>query len=118
MGLGDERADGGYREPQLPRPVPPIYLALDLWQAMGLDSREFDAYYERNGWANTWPNLLGAVRTKFGRRAVCPYAVEDGEDCVLLMGHFGPHMGESDVGSSEPLPHSTDPHHEFGSRDA
>jgi hypothetical protein len=87
---------------------PPVYLAVDLWMAMGMDSREFDAYYDRNGWADTWANLLAHVRRTYGRLP-CRYAVEDGEDCVLMNGHTGPHMGASDVGSSEPLPLSTHP---------
>jgi hypothetical protein len=48
---------------------PPVYLATDLWQALGLPIEEFGAYYERNRWANTWSVLLGAVRERF--REVC-----------------------------------------------
>lgn len=93
------------RGPMMPD-TPPIYLALDLWQAMGMDSREFDAYYERNGWADTWANLLGDVREKYGRQ-VCG-AENDGEVCVMLAPHIGPHMSAEDVGSFEPLPIHTD----------
>jgi hypothetical protein len=83
---------------------PPIYLALDLWMALGLDDREFDAYYDRNGWADTWSNLLGRVREHF-RGETCGWVTEDGEPCVIdIAGHVGPHMGASDVGASEPLP--------------
>ena len=82
--------------------APPAYLALDLWMALGLDSRGFDGYYERNGWATTWSVLLDAVRTS----PYCDAAVDSDEDCVLRSGHVGPHMGPSDVGSSEPLPES------------
>ena len=73
--------------------------------ALGLDSRGFDGYYERNGWATTWAVLLDAVRTS----PYCDAAVDSDEDCVLRAGHVGPHMGPSDVGSSEPLPVSGDP---------
>lgn len=92
---------------------PPVYLAVDLWMALGMDSREFDAYYDRNGWADTWSNLLARVRTLSGRQ-VCPIVV-DGEPCVLLDRHVGPHMGASDVGSSEPLPQPTVQDHPDGS---
>ena len=84
------------------REAPPAYLALDLWMALGMGSRGFDGYYDRNGWADTWANLLDAVRRQSGRKE-CPLVV-DGEGCVLANGHVGPHMGASDVGSAEPLP--------------
>lgn len=74
--------------------APPAYLALDLWMALGFDSRDFDAYYERNGWANTWSNLLAGVRDIVGRE-YCLQVV-DNEYCQLDAGHIGPHMGESD----------------------
>ena len=83
--------------------MPDAYLALDLWIALGLDSRDFDAYYERNGWANTWANLLGEIRS---RSLPACAVIEYGEQCELIGGHIGPHMGASDVGSSEPLPFS------------
>ena len=86
--------------------TPPVYLAVDLWMAMGLEVGEFDAYYGRNGWADTWSNLLGAVREKYGRQ-VCG-AENDGEVCVMLAPHIGPHMSAEDVGSFEPLPVHTD----------
>ena len=79
---------------------PPAYLALDLWMALGLSSRDFDAYLERNGWADTWANLLDGVRRKSGRRGCS----KPRERCVLIAGHVGPCMGASDVGSSERLP--------------
>lgn len=82
--------------------APPIYLALDLWQALDLPVRQFDAYYERNGWAETWSSLLAEVRWRSGRKT-CPIIV-DGQPCVLVDKHIGPHMDASDVGSSEPLP--------------
>lgn len=89
------------------RVKPPTYLALDLWMAMGMGAREFDAYYERNGWADTWANLLGEVRKTF-RGETCGW-VENGEPCVIsIVGHIGRHMGASDVGSSEPLPLTPD----------
>lgn len=81
---------------------PPVYLALDLWLAMGLEAGEFDAYYDRNGWADTWSNLLQGVRTRSGLQR-CGVLV-DGEPCVTIVDHIGPHIGASDVGSSEPLP--------------
>jgi hypothetical protein len=84
---------------------PPIYLALDLWMALGMDSRGFDGYYERNGWATTWSVLLDAVRTADH----CEMPITMDEDCVLRTGHIGPHMGPSDVGSSEPLPRVPEP---------
>lgn len=80
--------------------APPAYLAQDLWMALGLPVKEFDGYFQRNRWANTWANLLSAVR---GPAAVCG-AYVDGEVCVLAPHNIGPHMGRSDVGSSEPLP--------------
>lgn len=81
--------------------MPDAYLALDLWSALGLDASDFDAYYERNGWAGTWANLLGEIRSR--SLPACD-RVEYGEQCELIGGHIGPHMGASDVGSSEPLP--------------
>ena len=85
----------------------PAYLALDLWMAIGLDSREFDGFYERNGWADTWSILLDAVRRTYGRQE-CGEE-QDGEVCVLLAPHIGPHWSASDVGSTEPLPQTGDP---------
>jgi hypothetical protein len=85
---------------------PPIYLALDLWMALGLPTDQFDDYYERNHWANTWANLLAAVRQRTGRK-VCWKPVGQGERCVLTDRHFGPCYGDSDVGISEPLPFSS-----------
>ena len=83
---------------------PPAYLALDLWMALGLDDREFDAYYERNGWADTWSNLLAEVRRSV-RMETCSAVTPEGEPCVMqMLGHVGPHMGASDVGTAEPLP--------------
>lgn len=82
----------------------PAYLALDLWMALGLSSRDFDAYLERNGWANTWANLLDGVRLKSGRRGCSKDTETPRERCVLIGGHVGPCMGASDVGSSERLP--------------
>lgn len=94
----------GFRRTPAPAPADshPVYLALDLWMALGMPSNGFDGYYERNGWADTWANLLDAVRRQSGRKE-CPI-IADGEGCVLINGHIGPHMGASDVGSSEPLP--------------
>ncbi len=83
---------------------PPAYLALDLWMALGLSPRDFDAYLERNGWADTWANLLDGVRRKSGRRGCSKHTETPRERCVLIAGHVGPCMGASDVGSSERLP--------------
>jgi hypothetical protein len=80
--------------------TPPAYLALDLWVALGMDSNDFDAYYERNGWADTWANLLAAVRDK----PTCWEPVDPDDYCCLSEGHGGPHYGSRDVGLSEPLP--------------
>lgn len=97
--------------PEDTRPVPPVYLAADLWDALGAPTGEFDAYYERNGWADTWANLLGAVRDRF--KPKCGQDA-DGESCVLSAGHLPPHYGASDVGSSEPVPLGTaHAEHEF-----
>jgi len=82
---------------------PPVYLALDVWQALGLGMREFDGYYERNGWADTWSNVLHQVRVRAGAQP-CLELTDDGEPCTLLVHATGPHYGQSDVGSSEPLP--------------
>ena len=82
--------------------APPVYLALDVWQALGLPVGEFDAYYERNGWADTWSNLMYAPGG-VSRRPICG-AVVDGEPCVLREHSNGPHMGAGDVGSTEVLP--------------
>lgn len=82
--------------------APPAYLALDLWQALDLPLSEFDGYYARNGWADTWANLLEGVRKLVGY-STCPIET-DGEPCVLIDGHKGPHYGASDVGASEFLP--------------
>lgn len=83
------------------KPRPPIHLAADLWDALGAPSSDFDAYYARNGWGNTWSNLLGAVRDRF--RSKCGEDTE-GERCILTAGHLPPHYGPSDVGSSDPVP--------------
>ena len=85
---------------------PPVYLALDLWQALGLPVEEFDGYYDRNGWADTWSNLLDPARRRFGRGECGKDA--GGEPCVLTGEHLV-HYGASDVGSSEPLPFPTAP---------
>ena len=80
----------------------PVYLALDLWMALGLPASMFDDYYERNGWANTWSNLLGVARNFSGREDCLD--IVDAERCQMSSGHIGPHMGQSDLGYSEPLP--------------
>jgi hypothetical protein len=91
-----------FRRTEVPEPSrPPVYLAADLWQALGAPISDFDAYYERNGWADTWANVLGTVRDHF--RPKCGQDTE-GEACVLTAGHLTPHYGPSDVGSSEPVP--------------
>lgn len=38
------------------------WMALDLWVALGMDSRAFDAYVDAVGLASTWSTLLGRVR--------------------------------------------------------
>ena len=82
------------------RTSPPVYLALDLWMALGLDADDFDAYYAQNGWADTWSTLLGVVR---GPKA-CGAEV-DGGTCVLSPhSESAPHYGADDVGASKPLP--------------
>jgi len=80
---------------------PPIYLALDLWMALGMESNDFDAYYERNGWANTWSALLNEVRKD--HRQKCGVVTEEGP-CVLYQHTIGPHMMADDVGYGESLP--------------
>jgi hypothetical protein len=81
------------------------YLVLDLWMAVGLDSQEFEPYWQRNGLADTWSNLLSAVRRNFQGNDWCRHPMDDGSDfCVLRPGHFGPHWASTDVGSTEPLP--------------
>lgn len=87
--------------PVRPSTAPPVYLAADLWDALGAPTQDFDAYYERNRWADTWSNLLGIVRDRF--RPKCG-ADTEGEPCVLTAGHLPPHYGSSDVGSHEPVP--------------
>lgn len=82
----------------------PVYLALDIWQALNLPVREFDSYYKRNGWADTWSNLTAEVR-RSARFEVCTALTDEGEPCVMqILGHIGPHMGAGDVGAYEPLP--------------
>lgn len=88
-------------EPSAARPGPPVYLAADLWDALGAPTADFDSYYARNGWADTWANLLGTVRDHF--KPKCGHDA-DGEPCVLTAGHLPPHYGASDVGRSEPVP--------------
>ena len=86
--------------------APPAYLALDLWMALGLPVDAFDVYYERNGWAGTWAALLHDVRRRMGAEP-CWEPAGNGERCVLLPhGDLMPHMGASDVGTSEALPHA------------
>lgn len=85
--------------------APPVYLAADVWSALHLPDGEFEGYYERNGWAETWAVLMAAVRGP----ARCGRDV-DGEPCVL-----DPHSESTpcycagDVSSSEPLPWPADP---------
>lgn len=94
-------------QPAAPQPAvpdghhaPPTYLALDVWQALGLPVDQFDGYYERNGWAETWAVLMAAVRGP----AQCERPV-DGDVCVLAPhSESNPCYAASDVGSSEPLP--------------
>lgn len=83
-------------------PGPPVYLALDLWQSLNLPLGEFDGYYERNGWADTWSNLNHEIRLRSGATA-CGNT-DSGEPCVLLTPNHPVHHGFSDVGSFEPLP--------------
>ncbi|MFK4760319.1 hypothetical protein ACI3KS_05225 [Microbacterium sp. ZW T5_45] len=102
MHRADAVLTAGFRRTEAPEPSrPPVYLAADLWQALGAPTSDFDAYYERNGWADTWSNVLGVVRDRF--RPKCGQAT-DGEACVLTAGHLPPHYGSSDVGSSERVP--------------
>ena len=89
-------------EPEAREEKPPVYLASDLWSALRLPDAEFDGYYERNGWADTWSNLLAEVRLRSGARSCGEDA--DGEPCVLMTESHLVHYGASDVGSSEPLP--------------
>ena len=89
-------------EPEARKEKPPVYLASDLWSALRLPDAEFDGYYERNGWADTWSNLLAEVRLRSGARPCGQDA--DGEPCVLMTESHLVHYGASDVGSSEPLP--------------
>lgn len=81
--------------------APPVYLALDLWMALGLDSSDFDRYYERNGWADTWAALLAEVRKT--HIPVCGELTDEGEPCVLHEHAKGPHYGADDVGYGESL---------------
>lgn len=84
------------------RASPPAYLAADVWMALGLNSREFDGYFDRNGWAETWAALCDRVRDLSGRgHCLAPV---DGEFCGLRPHAVGPHMGPSDLGRGEPLP--------------
>ena len=99
-----ERHDAEEREAE-----PPVYLALDVWQALGLPVGEFDSYYERNGWADTWANLMYAPGG-VSRRPICGVAV-GGEACVLREHGNGPHMGAGDVGSTEALPQAESEDH-------
>lgn len=94
-------------EPEAREEKPPVYLASDLWYALRLpdEDAEFDGYYERNGWADTWSNLLAEVRLRSGARP-CGQDT-DGEPCVLMTKSHLVHYGASDVGSSEPLPGAT-----------
>lgn len=78
----------------------PVYLALDLWMALGFDSGEFGAYYERNGWDDTWARMLDVVR---GPRTTCAKAVDGDDWCVLKEGHEGAHYGVGDVGPPNDL---------------
>jgi hypothetical protein len=40
----------------------PIYGMLDVWTALGHDSREFDSWYERVGYAEAWAEICAQVR--------------------------------------------------------
>ncbi len=87
---------------------PPIYLAVDLWMALGGDPGHFQDYYDRNGWGTTWSILLDRARKSSPYYEVCG-VIEDGEvePCVLekpKRDRIHVHYGASDVGRSEPLP--------------
>lgn len=83
------------------QPGPPLYLALDLWQAMGLPLSEFDGYIERNGFGETWAVLLGHIRNPLP----CGRITYDGTPCVLTPhSDMTPCYSADDVGTSEPLP--------------
>lgn len=72
---------------------------LDLWVALGLPDAEFEGYYERNGYAETWAALLDAARVT----PLCGAPTDSGP-CVLRQ-HAGPvHYAADDVGRGEALP--------------
>lgn len=82
-----------------------LYELLDIWSAMKLPVDEFDGYIQRNGSADTFLILLREIRLRSGD-TFCDKLTEEGETCSLLKHSFGPCLGDSDVGSSEPLPAS------------
>jgi hypothetical protein len=79
------------------------WMCSDLWTAMGLPPAEFDGYFARNGFGNTWAALLGSIRgpLRCGKRI-------DVSWCVLAPhSEDAPCYGAEDVGVSEPLPEAT-----------
>ena len=82
-----------------------IYELLDIWSAMKLPVDEFDGYIQRNGSADTFLILLREIRLRSGD-TFCGKLTEEGEPCRLMKHSFGSCWGDSDVGSSEPLPAS------------
>lgn len=73
----------------------PLIVALDVWMALGFDSREFEPYVEVNGRADTWSRMLGCIR---GPQVPCAKQVTETDWCVLSEDHFGPCYGADDVG--------------------
>lgn len=93
--------------------APPIYLALDLWMALGFDPAEFDGYFDLNGWGDTWPALLDVVK---GPRTPCAKPLSASDWCVFAEGHGGPCYGADDVGPpNELLVKYWQIHHSVGS---
>lgn len=83
----------------------PVYLALDVWQALGGDVLEFDGYLERNGRSETWASLVHYIRVLNGESR-CGAHINDIDGPCVLLAHSdsSPHYGADDVGRSEPLP--------------
>jgi hypothetical protein len=77
-----------------------VSLCLDVWMALGLDVALFEDYYQRNGYATTWSELMARVRAL----ALPPNPCFVQEWCVLLGGHLGVCYAADDLGSGAPLP--------------
>ena len=76
------------------------WMAEDLWCAVGLDGKDFDLFWETEGFGSTWAQLLQHVMKVSGTYREC-----SDPECVLREHDPAhPHYEAQDVGTSAPLP--------------